>query len=610
MKNLYTLVGALAISSMAVGQLMPVNHNVNAKSATFGKAEANDIVSRKGTPLWSNDLSVPGDWTINNDAGNSDDWVIGTAIPSGAFAIAGIISTTAANGFGLFDSDLLCSGTQDANLQITNSFDLSSAPSAKIEFEQFYRRYQGNSYVEVSTDGSTWTQYEVNDTYGVNDASATNSELVSVNISGSTQSSATVWIRFKYTGGCDYAWMVDDINIWEAPDNDLALNGIAYASATVDGYSGNYITYHNYPISQISPVHFAGYSCNVGGTAQNGVMVDVAVPSEGFTASSAAMTQTAGNCDTIQVAADWTPTPAVGVHPIDFSLTYDSLASDADPSNNTGSALVGVSVGDYETFPSEWTGSGLWNGDDGNGITTAYEMGNQYQFPANTTIEAITAVISSSTDVGVLIYAALYSVDLITGDFTYVDQSSDFTVTAADLAATGPDAHRMIFPLPTPQPVIAGEQYLVCIGHYGGTEGLTLANGNGPVAEQTVFLLDGADNTWYYLGSNPMVGIMLPGSVLGVDGEVATEAGIQLYQNTPNPFNGVSTINYELPQAGQVTFEVFDVTGKQIVEMNEGNKGAGSYQVSLNAADFAAGAYYYTLTVGAERVSKKMVITK
>jgi hypothetical protein len=167
----------------------------------------------------------------------------------------------------------------------------------------------------------------------------------------------------------------------------------------------------------------------------------------------------------------------------------------------------------------------------------------------------------------------------------------------------------MYFPLPTPQAVVAGEQYLVCLGHYGGSETLILGNGNGPVAEQTAFLLDGADNTWYYLGSNPMVGIAFAGSPWSVE-DAATEAGIQLYQNTPNPFNGVSTINYELPQAGQVTFEVFDITGKQIVEMNEGSKGAGSYQISLNASDFAAGSYYYTLTVGTERVTKQMVITK
>ena len=70
--------------------------------------------------IWTNDFSVPADWTITSEAGPGA-WVIGTAIPSGQFLIAPITSTTADNGFALFDSDLDCSGNQITNLTMTGS---------------------------------------------------------------------------------------------------------------------------------------------------------------------------------------------------------------------------------------------------------------------------------------------------------------------------------------------------------------------------------------------------------------------------------------------------------------------------------------------------------
>src|SRR5690606_25570217 len=41
-----------------------------------------------------------------------------------------------------------------------------------------------------------------------------------------------------------------------------------------------------------------------------------------------------------------------------------------------------------------------------------------------------------------------------------------------------------------------------------------------------------------------------------------TSAEFALYQNEPNPFKGSTLIGYTLPEAGNVTLTVFDVTGK------------------------------------------------
>ncbi|MDX2360666.1 MAG: T9SS type A sorting domain-containing protein [Crocinitomicaceae bacterium] len=611
MKHIYFLLGTLLFSGLTTaqqGSISPVPHNVNVRSAALNSA-VHIPINKPKSILYANDFSVAGDWTINNDAGNNDDWVIGTGVPSGSFPIVGIQSTTAGNGFGLFDSDLLCSGSQDANLQITNSIDLSAAGNVVFEFEQYYRKYQGFTYLEISTDGSTWTQFEVNAGYAINDASATNPELVSVNISSATQSSSTVWFRFKYVGGCDYAWMVDDITISDAADDDLELTNVDFTSSVMDPYSGNYVTYHNYPVNQITPIHFSSRVCNVGSLGQTMVQGTYDVPSDGYAGSSIAMSPlNPAACDTLHDSNDWTPGSAIATHTIDFGIDYDNSATEDTPENNVDSASVSVSQYTYERYPNNWAGAELWNGDDGAGNTTAFEMGNTYQIFADDTISAINAVISSNTTVGTIVYAVLYSVDLTTGDFIYTDQSNDITLTATDLASTGVDPHRVIFELPN-QPVVAGESWLAVVGHYGGPDQLLLGNGNGATPEQTAFLLDGSDNTWYFLGSNPMVGLEMLNTTSTANINEELQGGLKM-ENSPNPFNEFTIVNYEIPAAGDVTLKVFDLTGKQIVELNEGHKTAGAYSIQVNGNGLAAGSYFYTLSVGSKQITKRMIITK
>ena len=88
--------------------------------------------------------------------------------------------------------------------------------------------------------------------------------------------------------------------------------------------------------------------------------------------------------------------------------------------------------------------------------------------------------------------------------------------------------------------------------------------------------------------------------------------GTTLYQNVPNPVNGGSTIiNYDLKNATAVNIELYDVTGKKVKEVIEGQKAAGNYQVTLNTTDLSKGIYFYTLkTTSGVSLVKKMVISE
>ncbi len=83
-----------------------------------------------------------------------------------------------------------------------------------------------------------------------------------------------------------------------------------------------------------------------------------------------------------------------------------------------------------------------------------------------------------------------------------------------------------------------------------------------------------------------------------------------LEQNSPNPFNQSTTINYFLPENSKnVRLTITSVTG--VVVSDYVLKGKGNGQVTLNANEFAAGNYTYSLIIEGNVVSSKsLMLTK
>ncbi len=83
-----------------------------------------------------------------------------------------------------------------------------------------------------------------------------------------------------------------------------------------------------------------------------------------------------------------------------------------------------------------------------------------------------------------------------------------------------------------------------------------------------------------------------------------------LGQNYPNPFNPSTTISYQLPTNSFVTLKVYDVLGKEIVTLVNGQLAAGSYQITINASHLSSGIYFYQLRAGNDVQTCKMVLMK
>ncbi|MFA3783787.1 T9SS type A sorting domain-containing protein [Melioribacteraceae bacterium 4301-Me] len=91
-----------------------------------------------------------------------------------------------------------------------------------------------------------------------------------------------------------------------------------------------------------------------------------------------------------------------------------------------------------------------------------------------------------------------------------------------------------------------------------------------------------------------------------------------LSQNYPNPFNPTTNISFTLPHVSYVTLKVYDVLGKEISTLLNGEISAGNHSVLFNAINLPSGVYFYRLeahsnTTGKETnfiSTKKMLLIK
>ena len=83
-----------------------------------------------------------------------------------------------------------------------------------------------------------------------------------------------------------------------------------------------------------------------------------------------------------------------------------------------------------------------------------------------------------------------------------------------------------------------------------------------------------------------------------------------LMQNYPNPFNPTTVINYSVPKAGLVTINVYDILGREIKQLVNEQKNAGTYNIEFNASKLATGVYFYRMQSGSFAETKKLLLLK
>ncbi len=84
----------------------------------------------------------------------------------------------------------------------------------------------------------------------------------------------------------------------------------------------------------------------------------------------------------------------------------------------------------------------------------------------------------------------------------------------------------------------------------------------------------------------------------------------ELSQNYPNPFNPTTTIKFALPKASEVHLVVYDILGRVVTNLVNGNLNAGYHKINFNASNLASGVYFYSIKAGDFTSVKKLMLLK
>lgn len=585
--------------------------------------------------IYGSDFSVPAEWVSGKASGTTGDWVISATGATGPFSIGTIQSTTRTNGFAKFDSDLGCSGNQHAWISMSQPISLSNHAAVIVEFQQYYSKYIDSTFVDVSTNGTSWSAYEVNSQYANNDISP-NPETVQLNISAVAGSQPLVWIRFRFYSrtatmgagaGCGYAWMVDDFKVMTLPDNDLVLEGHAVNT------SNKLLFYGRTPINQLNDsINFTATAHNFGAAPQPGTLMYGQVRNDNGSYRFAdtvyrSATLTIDSRDTASTAK-WFSLAGTPIGRYNYVVGYKSDSTDATPTNNAISRNFYVTDTTYR-LSSDFSRT--------NGLTTeswdytadGLRMAVLYELSEGDTITSVTVRLTAFTRVGALLHATVRDTfGLFTNyqaalqnpaSFAAFLESDMYEVTAADSIAgfatiTIP---RVLFGGAQQNTVLPAGAYFVAVelfssnGQYpcGVLDDESFVAFMPPFASLTFIPADpsdpGSSSRWWTNGTAHAVY-----ANFGRQGTVSiTELpqlviGLKVY---PNPSQGHAQIDFELIQASPVQVRIRDMQGRVLQSTSYGQLQAGEHRQELELSGFAAGMYFVELLTGKQTQFTKLI---
>jgi formylglycine-generating enzyme required for sulfatase activity len=116
------------------------------------------------------------------------------------------------------------------------------------------------------------------------------------------------------------------------------------------------------------------------------------------------------------------------------------------------------------------------------------------------------------------------------------------------------------------------------------------------------------NHPWYHVGFRVARNAESPTGT-GNDGPAAP-GEYRLLQNFPNPFNPWTTIRFTMPNAGKARLAVFDLLGREIAVLVDGETGAGTQTAIWDAAGVPSGVYICCFTASHMTHTAKMLLTR
>ncbi len=97
----------------------------------------------------------------------------------------------------------------------------------------------------------------------------------------------------------------------------------------------------------------------------------------------------------------------------------------------------------------------------------------------------------------------------------------------------------------------------------------------------------------------------------------AVSTGIQKLSNSvsafmvsPNPLSDIGQLIFSLSQSEKVNVKIFDITGKPVSELFNGELAAGEQKISFDTYNLSAGVYFATVKTTTGTITRKLMVQK
>jgi len=198
-------------------------------------AEASPASPQSSTILSEGFNEAANNWiTFNNTVGGSTEEAAWTLRPDGySSTYSGVMHSNDATQFYFSNSDAPGSSSVTSTILQSPPISTLGYSSLTLSFYHYFRVYLSGETgkVQVSTDGSTWTDIV---TYTSNTGSSTSFASVSLNLNAYA-GFPYVFIRFKYDAAWGYYWAIDNVSLTGTPGT---YNYLYNWTASPSGTSG------------------------------------------------------------------------------------------------------------------------------------------------------------------------------------------------------------------------------------------------------------------------------------------------------------------------------------------------------------------------------------
>lgn len=596
------------------------------------------------TVLYTEDFNggLPDDWSaieFQGDGSASSNWTWTNFGPQGDFATTSLQSSTAGNGWVLFDSDLNCTFSNQEAWLVSPRLSATNQPGIFLSFQTYYRSFNDRPTLEVSTDSTNWTSIELFPEIGANDFGAgsadDNPQLINLDLSDLVGGEASYWIAFRFLSdattenggdgvGCAYSWQIDDVQIVDQDSraaNDLSISPSFFAVAP------NVFT----PASQVEAFGFLADIRNEGSQAQMEATLSVQIEEVGgdVVFSDEIIIPSVGVDSVFEnVALEETFTPASEVSFYEGAYTLSIDNEDVSPGNNRRTFLFGVS----DTIYSKWLENpnlSIRPADD-----NSYAYGNCYYVPNGdgffaryVTFSVNNAAELIGEDVNILTYQ--WQGDSNNDGMATPDEYGDAPLVFNAYTFDGTENGFITIPLSIDEigvPLEDDAYYFTVIQYESNSDLSVDLIGSTEFNYESMYirsLLEGSPRYASMLdvgntGDYSIVGfgfdiVPVVDISIGASGDLISNTRLQLAaDNTielyPTPTNDWLRVHLNLVEAQSVELRLFDATGRLMNIRNFQQLQEQTFEYDVN--NFAAGIYFLQVRTENGARTLKFVVDK